>query len=171
MNQWAQTPPKTPMNVYEKITIGVCGTSVLAMTAGIMFTLGYLGPKDDALIPTAETAVEEAPWGVTLTATKTAFKPTVLHEKGREYTAVKITVVSTVKATVGVSPLYFSATDANGVNHDVAVRTPADGLITTTLKKGQKVNGTIAFEGNFAPVTVHMKRHLFSDSTISVIVG
>ncbi|MGW7430115.1 DUF4352 domain-containing protein [Streptomyces sp. NPDC054861] len=108
--------------------------------------------------PAAEEPAEKAP--VTVTAKKTAFKPSVLHGGG-SYTSVEVTITNDSDKKIDVNPLYFTITDADGSKHQAELGMDEDQIATMDLEPGEKVTGTVTGEGKFAAKYVTYTDGLF----------
>ncbi|MEU3451181.1 DUF4352 domain-containing protein [Streptomyces thermolilacinus] len=105
-------------------------------------------------------AEQRAPF--TLTAKRTAFRPSVLHDGG-EYTSVTVTITNRSDKPLGVNPLYFSLTDTSGGRHVMELGMDEGQIDTVELAPGEKLTGTVTGEGRFTPRHVTFTEGLFGD--------
>ncbi|MCG3042277.1 DUF4352 domain-containing protein [Streptomyces sp. S1A] len=106
---------------------------------------------------------EEAPAPIQVTAEAADFRPTILAD-GEEYTSVLVTVVNNSAEKVGVNPLYFEVTAADGSKYDVELAADERQIDTVELTEGEKVTGTVTVKGKIEPKTVTFTDGLFGDS-------
>ncbi|MBT2452846.1 DUF4352 domain-containing protein [Streptomyces sp. ISL-43] len=91
-------------------------------------------------VPAPSKAAPKTEWKpqVEITATKAEFKPTVLHQDGKAYTAVLVTVTNHSSKKPAVNPMYFDVTDSTGVKHSAELAGPEDGLQHQDLYGGER---------------------------------
>lgn len=106
---------------------------------------------------------EEAPAPIRVTAEATDFRPTILAD-GEEYTSVLVTVVNNGTEEVGVNPLYFEVTAADGSKYDIELAADERQIDTVELAEGEKVTGTVTVKGKIEPKTVTFTEGLFGES-------
>lgn len=182
----APPPPPKKSNAGKIIGIG-CGGVVLLGLA--LFACGAAvtgasksGDKKDTGItvppasgaPSAPNAApmqpapgnSEAPAGTTdknadvvLTASPTAFKPSVLAQ-GADYTSVQVTIVNNAAKEVDVNVFYFEVTAQDGTRKQIELAAAEDQIDTVKLAKGEKVTGTITVKGKITAKTVHFRNGL-----------
>jgi hypothetical protein len=92
---------------------------------------------------------------IKLSATKTAFSPSVLNSGG-DFSCAKVTITNQTSGNVDVNPLDFSITGTDKVRHD-----PFSGfgehreeLGAVTLAPEEKATGAVCAEGDFTPAIV-----------------
>lgn len=113
--------------------------------------------------PAAKPKPEPAPEApVKVTATKTAFAPSILHDGGA-FTSVKVTVTNNGDETIGVNPLYFTITDTDGSKHTAELGEDENQIDTVDLAPGEKVTGVITGKGKFTAKYVTYTDGLFGD--------
>ncbi|MER7111597.1 DUF4352 domain-containing protein [Streptomyces sp. NPDC000229] len=112
--------------------------------------------------PAAPEKAEEKP--VEVTAKRTAFSPSVLHDGGT-YTSVSVTVTNRGGKTIDINPLYFSITDTTGSKHTAELGVDERQMDTVDLAPGEKITGVITGEGAFAPKYVTYVDGLLGDGT------
>ncbi|MEC3916291.1 DUF4352 domain-containing protein [Nocardia sp. CDC160] len=124
--------------------------SVLAVALAAFAGMGVLtacDPSKPAPMSTANAVVQ-------LSATPTAFTPSVL-DNGGEYTSVLVTVVNNSKdKVVSVNPLYITITDTGGNKHEAELGVDQNQIATVDLQPGEKVTGVVAAKGTFTPKAV-----------------
>ncbi|ALC20587.1 DUF4352 domain-containing protein [Streptomyces pristinaespiralis] len=110
-----------------------------------------------------EPAAQPAPESpVKVTATKTRFAPSILHDGGA-YTSVKVTIANNSEEKIDVNPLYFSITATDGSKHTAELGVDEHQIDTVDLAPGEKITGTITGEGAFTPKYVTYTDGLFGD--------
>ncbi|SFK90148.1 DUF4352 domain-containing protein [Streptomyces pini] len=119
--------------------------------------------KDKGEEKPREEPEEEAPAPIQVTAEAADFRPTILAD-GEEYTSVLVTVVNNSAEKVGVNPLYFEVTAADGSKYDVELAADERQIDTVELTEGEKVTGTVTVKGKIEPKTVTFTDGLFGDS-------
>ncbi|WP_051180085.1 DUF4352 domain-containing protein [Nocardia concava] len=124
--------------------------AALAVTLAAIAGMGVLtacDPSKPAPVSTANAVVQ-------LSATPTAFTPSVLDD-GSEHTSVLVTVTNNSKdKVVNVNPLFFTITDTQGNKHEVDLGMEQNQIAMVDLQPGEKVTGAIAAKGSFTPKTV-----------------
>ncbi|TXS52782.1 DUF4352 domain-containing protein [Streptomyces sp. t39] len=88
--------------------------------------------------------------GVTIAATKTAFKPGILHDGG-VFTSVQVTVTNNGDEKISINPLYFAITDTDESRHTAKLGEDKSQMDTTDLAPGENITGVITGEGSFTP--------------------
>ncbi|MFF4245671.1 DUF4352 domain-containing protein [Streptomyces sp. NPDC001822] len=73
---------------------------------------------------------------------------------GTACTAVRITVTNNGGTDIGVDPLAFSLTDADGGRHPAEAAGDENLIATVVLAPGEDVTGTVAAQGTFTPAHV-----------------
>ncbi|MEV4946871.1 DUF4352 domain-containing protein [Streptomyces sp. NPDC053755] len=147
-------PPRKGLSTGATVGLSVGGVLVLLVVLGALVKGGdgTSDGKAGAAAPTKSSALggalpeEKAP--VTVTAVKTAFKPSVLHGGGK-YTSVKVTVANNGEKKIDVNPLYFTITDTDGVKHVAELGMDEGQIATVELEPGEKVTGTVTSGGEF----------------------
>jgi hypothetical protein len=117
-------------------------------------------PAKKTAAPPAEEPAEKAP--VKITAKKTAFAPSVLHQGGA-YTSVTVTIANTGKKDIDVNPLYFTITDTTGSKHTAELGMDEDQIATVKLSPGEKVTGTVTGKGKWTAAYVTYVDGMFGD--------
>ncbi|MFB7029659.1 MULTISPECIES: DUF4352 domain-containing protein [unclassified Streptomyces] len=100
---------------------------------------------------------------VVVTAAKTTFKPSVLHDGSTAYTSVKVTIRNNGKKKIGVNPLYFAITDKAGEKHAAELGQDEQQIDTIDLAPGESLTGVITGEGKFEPSYVTYTDGMFGD--------
>ena len=108
----------------------------------------------------AEKSAEPAP--VEVTAKKTMFKPSILHDGGA-FTSVQVTVTNNSDEKIDINPLYFSITDTDGNKHNAELAMDKNQMDVMDLAPGEKTTGVITGKGDFTPKYVTYKNGLFGD--------
>ena len=108
----------------------------------------------------AEKSAEPAP--VEVTAKKTMFKPSILHDGGT-FTSVQVTVTNNSDEKIDINPLYFSITDTDGSKHNAELAMDENQMDVMDLAPGEKATGVITGKGDFTPKYVTYKNGLFGD--------
>ncbi|WP_185899840.1 hypothetical protein [Streptomyces sp. WAC07061] len=90
---------------------------------------------------------------VTLTASPTPFKPSVLAQSG-DYTSVQVTIVNNSAKQVDVNVFYFEVTGDDGTRRQIELAAAEDQIDTVKLAKGEKATGTITVKGKITAKTV-----------------
>ncbi|MEV8623396.1 DUF4352 domain-containing protein [Streptomyces sp. NPDC051079] len=184
-----QTYPGTPYGPpppKRGLGAGAIVAIVLGSVVGLFFIIGIIGalassgdsssadgkatpkhtrtgapaPAKSSAAPPAEEPAEQAP--VTVTAKKTTFAPSVLHNGGA-YTSVTVTVKNDGDAEISVNPLYFTITDTDGSKHTAELGMDENQIATVKLAPGEKVTGAITGKGKFTPAYVTYTDGLFGD--------
>lgn len=114
--------------------------------------------EDDA---PAEPAAADSP--VKVTAKKTAFKPSILHDGGA-YTSVLVTIANNGDEQISVNPLYFAITDTDGTKHPAELAVDENQIDTVKLAPGENVSGVITGKGGFSPQYVTYTDGFLGDS-------
>ncbi|GAA3654467.1 DUF4352 domain-containing protein [Streptomyces chitinivorans] len=188
--QWGPGRPQQPMPpVPQKksgagkiIGFGCLGVIALFVVIGVIGAALGAGGEESAEKPAASAAPkepgggeekgeekpreepeEEAPAQIQVTAEAADFRPTILAD-GEEYTSVLVTVVNNSAEKVGVNPLYFEVTAADGSKYDVELAADERQIDTVELAEGEKVTGTVTVKGKIEPKTVTFTDGLFGDS-------
>ncbi|MGA5869979.1 DUF4352 domain-containing protein [Streptomyces cinereoruber] len=121
--------------------------------------------KSKAPAPTSEAPkkepVEDAP--VKVTAKRTEFKPSILHDGSSAFTSVTVTVTNSGDKEIDINPLYFTITDTSGGKHTAELGVDEDQIDTVKLAPGENVTGTITGKGKFTPKYVTYVDGLFGD--------
>ncbi|WP_241518746.1 DUF4352 domain-containing protein [Streptomyces sp. CB03238] len=112
--------------------------------------------------PAAPEKAEEEP--VKVTAQRTEFTPSVLHDGGK-YTSVSVTVTNHSGKNIDINPLYFSITDTTGSKHTAELGVDERQMDTAGLAPGEKITGVITGEGTFTPKYVTYVNGLIGDGT------
>ncbi|WP_327248557.1 DUF4352 domain-containing protein [Streptomyces sp. NBC_01320] len=108
----------------------------------------------------AKKPAELAP--VQITAKKTAFKPSILHDGG-DFTSVQVTISNNSDEKIDVNPLYFSITDTEGAKHNAELGETEDQMDVMDLALGEKTTGVITGKGAFTPKYVTYTDGMFGD--------
>jgi hypothetical protein len=108
----------------------------------------------------AQKPAEPAP--VQVTAEKTAFKPSVLHDGG-DFTSVQVTITNNSDEKIDVNPLYFSITDTDGSKHNAELGEDENQMDVMDLAPGEKTTGVITGKGAFTPKYVTYTDGLFGE--------
>ncbi|MGY1454283.1 DUF4352 domain-containing protein [Streptomyces sp. SS8] len=190
--QWGPGRPQQPMPpVPQKksgagkiIGFGCLGVIALFVVIGVIGAALGAGGDESAEKPAASAAPkepgggekkdkgeeepreepqEEAPAPIQVTAEAADFRPTILADGG-EYTSVLVTVVNNGAEKVGVNPLYFEVTAADGSKYDVELAADERQIDTVELAEGEKVTGTVTVKGKIEPKAVTFTDGLFGDS-------
>ncbi|MFE5912074.1 DUF4352 domain-containing protein [Streptomyces wedmorensis] len=119
-------------------------------------------PKSEAPEAPKEEPAADAP--VKITAVKTTFKPSVLHDGGA-YTSVEVTITNTGDETVNTNPLYFTITDSTGAKHAAELGMDKDQMDLLKLAPGEKATGVITGKGKFDPEYVTFVEGLLGEGT------
>ncbi|MGA5069178.1 DUF4352 domain-containing protein [Streptomyces exfoliatus] len=117
-------------------------------------------PSSEAPAKSEEPAAD-AP--VKVTASKTTFKASVLHDGTTAYTSVKVTVRNDSDKKISINPLYFSITDNTGSKHTAELGMDKDQIDTVDLAPGENIAGVITGEGKFTAAYVTYTDGLFGD--------
>lgn len=178
---WAPVPPpRRQSNGWKIATFVLGGLLFVSCTANVVSAGGDEGtsskPKSvqSAAEPTAVAPPSKAPAEkkkpapveqppVTITASKAAFKPTIMHDSD-DYTSVKVAVVNNTDDKIHVNPLYFQVTDSDGVKHTAEVFGSDTDLRAVDLYKGEKAVGTITVKGKITVVKVYYRKGGFGTS-------
>ncbi|MFI6289310.1 DUF4352 domain-containing protein [Streptomyces sp. NPDC051018] len=99
---------------------------------------------------------------VKVTAVKTAFRPSILHDGG-EYTSVKVTVRNGSGKKIDINPLYFTITDTDGTKHTAELGIDEGQIDTLDLAPGENVSGVVTGKGRFTPKYVTYTDGLFGE--------
>ncbi|MCX5393803.1 DUF4352 domain-containing protein [Streptomyces sp. NBC_00094] len=185
--QWAPVPPpKKQSNGWKIATFVLGGLFFVSCTANVVSagsdedsgspkakatqSAAEAADKPKAVAPASKPPAEkkkkpetaEQP-PVTITASKAAFKRTVLHDSD-DYTSVKVTVANNTDDKIHVNPLYFEVTDSEGVKHSAEIFGSESDLRAVDLFKGEKAVGTITVKGKVTPVKVYYRKGGFGTS-------
>ncbi|MFJ3878088.1 DUF4352 domain-containing protein [Streptomyces sp. NPDC090077] len=90
---------------------------------------------------------------VVLTASSTAFRPSVLAQ-GSDYTSVQVTIVNNAAKEVDVNVFYFEVTAEDGTRKQIELAASEDQIDTVKLAKGEKATGTITVKGKITAKSV-----------------
>lgn len=141
--------------------IAVSGDTTASDSAGPKKTGSAApAPARSSDAPVTEEPAEKAP--VTVTAKKTTFAPSVLHNGGA-YTSVTVTVKNQGDTEISVNPLYFTITDTDGSKHTTELGMDENQISTVELAPGEKVTGSITGKGKFTPAYVTYTDGLFGE--------
>ncbi|MER6612007.1 DUF4352 domain-containing protein [Streptomyces xantholiticus] len=108
----------------------------------------------------AEKPAEPAP--VQITAKKTAFKPSILHDGG-DFTSVQVTITNNSDEKIDVNPLYFSITATDGSKRNAELGEDENQMDVMDLAPGEKTTGVITGEGKFTAKYVTYTDGMFGD--------
>lgn len=177
-------PPQQPKRPVGLIVLGGCGGLVLLVVAffvAIAFlvdgdntpdkpratapassapTKAGAAPSSEAPAPAEEPEADASP--VKVTAVKTTFAPSILHD-GKPHTSVKVTVVNGSSETISINPLYFTVTSTDGTKSTVELGVDENQIATVKLAPGEKATGAITVKGAITPATVTYTDGLFGD--------
>ena len=117
-------------------------------------------PAKSSEAPAAEEPAEEQP--VKLTAKKTKFAPSILHDGG-EYTSVTVTITNNSDKQISTNPLNFTITDTDGTKHHAELGTDENQMDLMKLAKGEKATGVITGKGKFTPAYVTYAESWFDE--------
>ncbi|MFJ7070172.1 DUF4352 domain-containing protein [Streptomyces sp. NPDC101115] len=118
-------------------------------------------PKESSAPPAAkEEPAEEAP--VKVTAKKTKFAPSILHDGGA-YTSVTVTLTNSGDKQISTNPLNFTITDTDGTKHHAELGVDENQMDLMELAKGEKATGVITGKGKFTPAYVTYTESWFDD--------
>ncbi|MFI1400736.1 DUF4352 domain-containing protein [Streptomyces sp. NPDC020681] len=173
-------PPKQGLSGWAIAGIVIGGIFALFILIGIVASGGdetsnqaddkpKSTPSSAASIPAQEGAdapAEPKPAAqvpVKVTAKKTDFKPSVLHDGGA-YTSVQVTVTNNSKKPIDVNPLYFAITDSGGTKHTAELGVDENQMDTTELAPGENLIGVITGKGTFSPKYVTYTDGLIGDA-------
>lgn len=98
-----------------------------------------------------------------VTATKTAFAPSILAE-GSNYTSVKVTIKNDSDDTISVNPLYFAITDSKGTKHSHELAADENQLEAVDLAPGENISGVVTGKGKFTAKYVTYTDGFLGDS-------
>lgn len=179
---WGQPGPYGPPPPKKGMSTGAIVAIVIGSVFAFLVLLGVIVGGDDSTqagddkaptrssapakgapkpaAPAKEEPAEKAP--VTITAKKTAFAPSVLHQGGA-YTSVSVTIANSGDKDIDVNPLYFTITDTTGSKHTAELGMDEGQIATVKLAPGEKVTGTVTGKGKFAPKYVTYVDGLFGD--------
>ncbi|MBN3931699.1 DUF4352 domain-containing protein [Streptomyces verrucosisporus] len=181
--QWGPGQPQQPVPPVPRkksgagkiIGFGCLGVIALFVVIGVIGAALGAGGDESAEKPAASAAPkepgggekkdkgEEAPAPIRVTAEAADFRPTILADGG-EYTSVLVAVVNNGAEKVGVNPLYFEVTAADGSKYDVELAADERQIDTVELAEGEKATGTVTVKGKIEPRTVTFTDGLFGDS-------
>lgn len=117
-------------------------------------------PSSKAPVKQEEPAADSP---VKVTATTTAFKPSVLHDGTSVHTSVKVTVTNGGDEKISINPLYFAITDTNGSKHTAELGIDENQMGTVDLAPGENITGVITGEGKFTAAYVTYTEGLFGE--------
>ncbi|WP_329424011.1 DUF4352 domain-containing protein [Streptomyces sp. NBC_01268] len=171
-------PPKKGLGAGAIVAIvlgSIFGLLVILGVVGAMVSSGSsddkAGPKStrsaapaptkSSAAPPAEEPAEKAP--VTVTARKTSFAPSVLHDGGA-YTSVTVTITNvSAEKPISTNPLYFTITDSTGAKHQAELGEDENQMDLMKLARGEKATGVITGKGKFTPAYVTYTDGLFGE--------
>jgi hypothetical protein len=171
-------PPKKGMNGWAITGIVLGGIFVFLIVIGLAVGGDTSNQGDDKAKSTPSSAATKAapkeadahaeskPAAqdpVKVTAKKTQFKPSVLHDGGA-YTSVQVTITNNTKNSIDVNPLYFSITDSGGTKHTAELGEDEEQMETTELAPGENMVGVITGKGAFTPKYVTYTDGLIGDA-------
>lgn len=87
---------------------------------------------------------------VKISATRVAFKPSVLHDGGT-YTSVEVTITNLGDESISTNPLWFTITDTDGTKHAAELGADKNQMDLLELAPGEKATGVITGKGAFTP--------------------
>jgi hypothetical protein len=149
---WSVNERRLAMNIGKRSTIVAA-----ACFAGLIIACGSGDDQaEPPFSPGSETAAASPAspkTAVNLTAKKTEFKPSVLHNGG-DFTSVEVTVTNNSDENVSVNPLSFTITAVDGEKHNTELVEDDRQIETLTLASGEHVTGVITAAGKFQPARV-----------------
>ncbi|MES9804933.1 DUF4352 domain-containing protein [Streptomyces cinereoruber] len=188
---WGQPGPYSPPPPKKGLGTGAIIAIVIGSIIGLLILIGILGAvlgdnssnESSSTAPTTSApppapqkssapaapktqAPKEEPAAkapVVVTATKTTFKPSILHDGSTAYTSVKVTIRNNGEKKIGVNPLYFAITDKAGEKHAAELGQDERQIDTIDLAPGESLTGVITGEGKFEPAYVTYTEGMFGD--------
>ncbi|HEX6518319.1 MAG TPA: DUF4352 domain-containing protein [Nocardioidaceae bacterium] len=175
-------PPQQPKRPVGLIVLGGCG-GLVALVVVFFVVIALLvdgdsssdkpratptssapakagAPSSEAPAPAEEPEADASP--VKVTAVKTTFAPSILHD-GKPHTSVKVTVTNGSTETISINPLYFTVTDTTGEKLKATLGMDENQISTVKLAPGEKATGAITVKGKVTPATVTYTDGLFGD--------
>lgn len=172
-------PPKKGMSTGAIVAIvlgSIFGGLVLLLLLGALVSTSDDDSKaSPATTPTAEAPAEQATPApakktkepakqapVKVTAKKTTFAPSILHDGGA-HTSVAVTVTNNSDEKIDINPLYFTITDTDGSKHTAELGMDKNQMDTVDLAPGENITGVITGKGDFTPKYVTYTDGIFGD--------